>query len=51
MDSRFVAGKQHFRNGLRFIKNGGLGKFVNLAGMTKIDSYDLSLLSCRLIVA
>lgn len=45
-----LAGKEHFHNGRQFLKSGGLEGFLNRSGFEIINSYNLSLLSSKLVV-
>ena len=45
-----LAGKEHFRNGRKFLQGGGLEGFLKYYDFKKIISYNLELLCSRLVI-
>jgi len=46
-----MAGREHFKNGRKFLHAGGLERFLKCYGLKKILTYNLKLLCSRLIIA
>lgn len=46
-----MAGKDHFRNGRQFLKDGGLRFFIRRHGLEEIERYDVELAHTSIVVA
>jgi demethylmenaquinone methyltransferase/2-methoxy-6-polyprenyl-1,4-benzoquinol methylase len=46
-----IAGKEHFRNGRQFLKQGGLRSFLKQNGMIEVERHNVELASSGIVLA
>jgi len=46
-----MAGREHFRNGRQFLKQGGLRALIKLNGIVEIERYDIELGNSSMVIA